>query len=696
MTAGGIVGQIQGVDSEVGQLRTVLMHRPGLELQRITPRHKGPLLFGTLPWVARARQEHDILSQELRDQGIEVLYITELLQDSLEYQPARDEAIAMAVADVGLGDELRSQLRSHLDGLGPEELAQVLIAGLTPEELKFGHGVVFELLDRHDFVLDPLPNLVFTKDCSFWIGDQVAVASLAAERRRRETDLASVVYRHHPRFAGTKWLYQPGLEHVDGGDVLLLAPGVVAVGVGQRTTPAGTERLARRLFDAGLAHTVLAVPMSQHEGAGHLDTVCAVVDIDCVVMHPAVAYALIAHTISPRGDGMRVSRAQPFLEAAAQAMGIDRLHVLHAGVDQSWDEPGQWDDGSNVLAIGRKVVVSHERNARTNSRLEAAGIRVIRVPGSELGSIRGGPRCMSCPVARDPAATAGDGGPTFHPAEPAAVYDDERALLGMAVPGSRVADASAPDRAQELASAGLGSAGLAAAARSPARPPTEPEDAECQPDRDEEQGDEGEVNKRLNNCHGHQDDHDGGQDHQQHSKHAYKVRPRLTRCQYGRPAIVGRWPGSAGCRKPSQTAPLGGFIEQIAYQGRRATPSSRHRGGPGSLRHVELKVTRMSQGDHTVISVAGEIDLYTAPKLQAELAAALTADPARLIVDMSGVDFCDSTGINVLLAAHRHARERGGELQLAGPGSATRKVLQVTGLESVFTVLDDPVQVTGQ
>jgi arginine deiminase len=432
------VGQIQGVDSEVGQLRTVLMHRPGLELQRITPRHKDRLLFGNLPWVSKARQEHDALSQLLRDEGAEVLYFTALLQDVLEYQPAREEAISLAVADAGFGDELRYQLRSYLEDLGPEQLAQVMIAGLTPDELKIGHGVVFELLDRHDFVLDPLPNLVFTKDSSFWVGDQVAVASLATDRRRRESDLASVIYLHHPRFAGTKWLYEPGLEHVDGGDVLLLAPGVVAIGVGHRTTPAGAERLAGRLFDAGLVHTVLAVPIGQ-AGAGHLDTKCAVVDTDAVVMHPAVAYSLTALTISPRADGMRVSRPQPFLEAAAQAMGIERLRVIDTGLDPAG---GQWDDGSNVLAIGPRLAVSHERNSETNSRLEAAGVRVIRVPSSELGSLRGGPRCMTCAVGRDPASASG--GELASPPEPGT----ERIVAGLIVPDSRVA--SHPGTAEPL------------------------------------------------------------------------------------------------------------------------------------------------------------------------------------------------------------------------------------------------------
>jgi arginine deiminase len=401
------VGHTRGVDSEAGHLRTVLVHRPGLELQRMTPRHRERLLLRTLPWVSRARQEHDAFCQALRDQGVEVLYLTELLQDALEYQSARDEAIGLAVADGGLGDEMRGQLRAHLEALGPEALAQVLIAGLTPHELNRGHGVVFELLDRHDFVLDPLPNLIFTRDSSLWIGDRVAVTSPAAQRRRREAGLAGVVYRNHPRFAGTKWLYQPELEHLDGGDVLLLAPGVIAVGVGERTTPAGTERLARHLFDAGLAHSVLAVPMSQQDATGYLDTVCAVVDHDAVVMHPAVAYTLTAHTITPQPDGMRVSRPRPFLEAAAEAMGIMRLRVIDTGADPG-GRRDQWDDGGNVLAVAPRMAICHERNSLTNARLEEAGIQVILVPSSELGSLRGGPRCMSCSISRDPAPSPDD------------------------------------------------------------------------------------------------------------------------------------------------------------------------------------------------------------------------------------------------------------------------------------------------
>lgn len=412
----------------------------------MTPRHAGRLLFGTLPWVTKARQEHDVLCEQLRAHGAEVLYFTELLQDCLEYQPARDEAVRLAVADVNLGDELRRQVRAYLAELDSERLAQALIAGLTPEELRPGHGVVFELLDRHDFVLDPLPNLVFTRDSSFWVGSRVAVASLATDRRR-EADLTGVVYRHHPRFARASWLYQPDLEHVNGGDVVLMGPGVIAVGVGQQTTAAGAERLAGRLFEAGLATTVLAVPIAQlpgfrlfagaaDSGVSHLDTVCTVVSENAVLMHPAAAYTLTAHTIMQQPEGMRVSRAQPFLEAAAQAMSIDRLHVIDSGTEPAWGRPGRWDDGSNVLAVAPGLVVSHERNSDTNARLEAAGIEVLRVPSSELGSVRGGPRCMTSAIGRDAAAMAGR--PQGPPGD-GVIRDRSAADLGIAVPSSREA-----------------------------------------------------------------------------------------------------------------------------------------------------------------------------------------------------------------------------------------------------------------
>lgn len=398
----------------------------------MTRRSRDRLLFDTLPWVGRAQQEHDSFTRALRERHVEVLYLTELLQDVLEYESARAEAIASVLADATLGDELRTLVHCHLDGLGPEALAQSLVAGVSPAELRTGRGVVFQLLDRHDYIVEPLPNLVFTRDSSFWIGDQVAVASLSAPGRRRESELLRVIYQHHPRFAGTRLLYQAGPEQVNGADVLLLAPGVLAVGVGQRTGPAGLERLSRHVFAAGLARAVLAIPIDQPGESNHLDTVCTVLDLGTVLMHPAMAYTLTAHTITAQPDGMRVSRPQPFLQAAAQAVGVDRLRLIDTGLDPVTGPREQWDDGHNALIIGPGLAMCHERNVETISRLEAAGVSVLAVPGSELASQRGGPRCMACPIGRDPASKAPASQDSLESAQPVRSLYRAVAVAGLA------------------------------------------------------------------------------------------------------------------------------------------------------------------------------------------------------------------------------------------------------------------------
>ncbi len=183
--------------------------------------------------------------------------------------------------------------------------------------------------------------------------------------------------------------------------MLLLAPGVIAIGVGERTTPAGAEALARSLFDDDLANTVLAVPIAQTRAQMHLDTVCTMVDTDTVVMYANIVDTLSAFTIQRTSDGVTISDETPFLEAAAKAIGIDKLRVIDTGLDPVIAEREQWDDGNNTLALAPGVVVAYERNAQTNVRLQEAGIEVLTIAGSELGTGRGGPRCMSCPVARD-------------------------------------------------------------------------------------------------------------------------------------------------------------------------------------------------------------------------------------------------------------------------------------------------------
>ncbi|MGH3447475.1 MAG: arginine deiminase [Nocardioidaceae bacterium] len=398
-----------GADSEVGRLRTVLLHRPGPELQRLTPRNNDSLLFDGIPWVGKAQEEHDRFADALRDRGVEVLYLLQMLTETLHNAAARERTIGHVAASLRLGDTLRAYLEEWLHELSPDQLAAAITAGVRNDEVRGGFGLVTSLLAHDDFVVDPLPNLLFTRDSSVWLPTSVAVTSLAMPARARETQLTELIYQFHPRFAGVERIHGWESEHLEGGDVLLLGPGVIAVGVGERTTPAGVERFARRAFADRLAHTVLAVPIAQERATMHLDTVCTMVDTDAIVMYPNVANTLSAHAVTvrePHDDEalieLAIADAEPFLVAAAKAMGIDTLRQIDTGLDPVTAEREQWDDGNNTLAIAPRVAVAYERNVETNDRLRQAGIDVVAISGSELGSGRGGPRCMSCPVSRDP------------------------------------------------------------------------------------------------------------------------------------------------------------------------------------------------------------------------------------------------------------------------------------------------------
>jgi arginine deiminase len=384
-----------------------ILHRPGAELYRLTPRNNDDLLFDGLPWVARAQEEHDAFAELLRSRGVEVLLLFDLLIEALAVSgAARIQGITAAVDATRLGLPLAQELSAYLRGLDPATLADVLTAGMTfdelPSDTRSGGSLVRRMHHGTDCVIEPLPNLVFTRDSSIWVGPRVVIPSLALRARAREASLTDLIYAHHPRFLGVRRAYESHTAPVEGGDVLLLAPGVLAVGVGERTTPAGAEALARSLFDDNLASTVLAVPIAQKRAQMHLDSVCTMVDTDAMVMYANVADTLSAFTIARTADGVKISDEAAFVEAAAAAMGIDKLRVIGTGLDPVIAEREQWDDGNNTLALAPGVVVACERNIRTNAHLEDAGIEVLTMAASELGTGRGGPRCMSCPAARDP------------------------------------------------------------------------------------------------------------------------------------------------------------------------------------------------------------------------------------------------------------------------------------------------------
>ena len=399
------------VGSEVGRLRSVLLHEPDLELTRLAPSNVHELLFDEIMWVERAQLEHRAFAQVLRHRGIEVLLLADLLAETLAEEAARKELLDRVVTVDAFGQSLAPDVREWFDSLPERELARYLIGGVIPEDLPFPpKGLVGASFQPTTFVLPPLPNQLFVRDTSAWMYGGVSINPMAFPARRRESLHLEAVYRHHPWFAAVEfpvWYGGDGLDHypavVEGGDLLVIGNRTLLVGMGERTSPQGVEALARRMFEAGALDRVVAVELPKMRTYMHLDTVLTQVDRDAFVVFPGLRQRMRPFVVTPGGAShLHVEASDELFVTLARILDVPRIRTFETGGNQLLAAREQWDDGNNLLAVEPGVVVAYERNVDTNQRLRDAGVEVLTVPGFELGRGRGGPRCMTCPLRRDP------------------------------------------------------------------------------------------------------------------------------------------------------------------------------------------------------------------------------------------------------------------------------------------------------